>query len=548
MAEVAVETNAQSESYFAALVAELKVDRQRCARLTDLLREDNPIYAQRGSAAAMRMRGWVLLAFEHLGLPDSALPFALDELDNGRDAYLVAAAARALRSYRRPTPAFAPFLMRAIANIGSHDDIVSFEGYGAYGGAEGGTTAVGEVLVTLGWLGSHARGVLPEIEALRANKDGRLSPALVEQAARAEAAIRSAEPALEPREDECCALPRGLGTIRRWALGSREGSESIESLVFEDQEGTTVGFGEFFRGQPSVVVFFYTRCTNPQKCSLTVAKLARLQRLLVERGLAGRIRTAAVTYDPAFDLPARLRGYGQGRGLRLDAGHRMLRATGGLAALCAHFRLGVNFIGSLVNRHKVEVYVLDAEGRIAASFERLQWDERMVLDQAVHLLEEQAVSGRGSSSPAARPGRRSAAWPMVSTFCCLAAVFFPKCPVCWAAYLSVLGIAGLEQIPYAPWLLPLLIALMLVNVVSLWQRGRQDRKLGFYLAAAGACAILALRLGLDLAFAGPLGVGLTLAGSLYGVRGPWALRKLTLPQGPNPPSGGRTLERTRERA
>src|SRR6185295_11809896 len=95
-----------------------------------------------------------------------------------------------------------------------------------------------------------------------------------------------------------------------WALGSRRDSQSIETTVFEDQDGATVTFKEFFQGQPSIVVFFYTRCDNPLKCSLTITKLARIQKLLEEHGLADRIRTAAITYDPAFDLPQRIRGYG----------------------------------------------------------------------------------------------------------------------------------------------------------------------------------------------------------------------------------------------
>jgi protein SCO1/2 len=88
--------------------------------------------------------------------------------------------------------------------------------------------------------------------------------------------------------------------------------------------GEPTSFKEFFRGQPSIVVFFYTRCDNPMKCSLTVAKLARIQKLLVAQGLADRIHTAAITYDPAFDLPERLRVYGQDRGVRLDTHHRIV--------------------------------------------------------------------------------------------------------------------------------------------------------------------------------------------------------------------------------
>ena len=61
--------------------------------------------------------------------------------------------------------------------------------------------------------------------------------------------------------------------------------------MFEDHNGESITFREFFRGQPSVVVFFYTRCDNPMKCSLTVEKLARVQKLLEAQGLADQIHT-----------------------------------------------------------------------------------------------------------------------------------------------------------------------------------------------------------------------------------------------------------------
>jgi protein SCO1/2 len=166
-------------------------------------------------------------------------------------------------------------------------------------------------------------------------------------------------------------------------------------MSLQDQDGSVLAFGEFFRGQPSIVVFFYTRCDNPLKCSLTVAKLARVQALLETQGLARRIRTAAITYDPAFDLPQRLRVYGQDRGVRLDEDHRMLRAVEDNDALREHFELGVNFIESLVNRHRIELYILDAEGRVAVSFERIHWDEADVVARAAELLKEAACAKAG---------------------------------------------------------------------------------------------------------------------------------------------------------
>ena len=506
---------AQSEPQFAALVDALASDPDRREQLTELLREDHPLYDQRGTATTVRMRGWVLLALARSGVSDDALIFLLEELDTGVDAYLVAAAARALRSYPSPDASFAPFVVRAISNIRYHDEPVSFEGYGEYATSSAGTSPIHELLATLAWLGPRARGVLGEVEALRAPHGG-LPKKLLIEVDRAVEAIRGGGQA-DDTDADCCTLPGGLGTTFSWALGSRRGIGSIESTVFEDHEGESITFKEFFRGHPSIVVFFYTRCDNPLKCSLTVAKLARVQKLLEAQGLDDQIHTAAITYDPAFDLPARIRGYGQNRGVRMDDRHRMLRATDGLSALRSHFKLGVNFIESLVNRHRIEAYVLDAEGRVAASFERIRWDEQQLVDRAVEVMKEKSEEAEPEVSPQAAdvPARRKTASTMFGTLASIGLAFFPKCPICWAGYLSMFGIAGLERIPYYPWLQPALVAVMLINLASVWLRGRATgRMTGFYLVSAGALAIVISKVAPGWENAAIWGVALTLAGSL----------------------------------
>ncbi|HMG04245.1 MAG TPA: SCO family protein [Chthoniobacterales bacterium] len=511
-------TRALAESEFAQLVDALSSEPDRGNELIDLLREDHPVYDQRGAAATVRMRGWILIALSRSALNDNALLFVLEELDTGRDAYLVAAAARALRSYANPNAAFAPFVIRAIDNIRYHDEPVTLERYGEYATSttDSGTTPVRELLATLVWLGPHAREVLREIESWRANRSG-FSKKFWNEVDQAFDAVAGIDPLRESNHDTCCCkLPSSLGNTHSWSPGSRNDCEAIESTVFEDHDGATIAFGEFFRGHPSVVVFFYTRCDNPQKCSLTITKLARLQKLLADQGLTEQISTSAITYDPAFDVPERLSGYGRNRGVRLDARHRMLRAIDGVDALRNHFKLGVNFIESLVNRHRIEVYILDVDGRVAASFERIHWNEQEVINRAVELLkEERPPPPPSETGRLVAPSRSSTALPVASTFASLGLAFFPKCPVCWAAYLSVLGLTGLERIPYAPWLQLALIALVLLNVVSVWMRGRATGRMSaFALVAAGAIAILISRAGLGLDGAGPWGVALTLAGSL----------------------------------
>lgn len=491
----------QAEPQFAALVDALAADPEGRNRLIDLLREDHPVYDQRGAAATVRMRGWILLALARIGLSDAGLVFVLEELDTGADAYLVAASARALRSYSSPLPAFGPFLMRALMNFRYRDDRVTFEGYGEYAVSSSGTSPVRELLATLAWLGPKARGILSDLESLRAQPGG-LSRKMLAEVDRTIEAVRGQAGAVE---EGCCALPASLSKAFFGVPSFRLGSAPVDTVAFEDHDGESIAFNNFFKGHPTVAVFFYTRCDNPLKCSLTIAKLARIQKLLEERGLKSAIRTAAITYDPAFDLSQRLRGYGQDRGLRLDSDHRMLRTVDGIDALRRHFRLGVNFIGSLVNRHRIELFILDSEGRIAATFERIRWDEAEVVDRAVEVLRE----------PAKVPASRYAASTAIGTLASTGLAFFPKCPVCWTAYLSMFGIAGIEQTPSISWLQPMLIALMLVNVASVWLRSRSTgRMAGFYLVCAGAIAVAVSKAGLGWEHVALWGVALTLAGSV----------------------------------
>jgi protein SCO1/2 len=171
----------------------------------------------------------------------------------------------------------------------------------------------------------------------------------------------------------------------------------------------------------------------------------------------------------------------------------------------------------LVNRHRIEVYLLDAGGRLAASFRRIHWDEGEVVGRAVEMLFEEKVETAPvhSTKPADASPRGKSAATLLGTLASLGVAFFPKCPICWAAYLSLFGIASLQRIPYTPWLQPLLVAVMLINVGSLWLRGRATGRMGgFYLVSAGALTILLAKLSLGWEGASVLGIGLTLAGSL----------------------------------
>jgi protein SCO1/2 len=501
-----------SEPQFAALVDMLATDPARSGSLTHLLCEDHPYYTERSAAAIVRMRGWVLLALGRIGISDRELPFVVEELDTGMDAYLVAAAARALPSYTNPSAVLVPFLMRALANV--RDEPLSLECYGEYATSDPDTSPMRELFRALAWLGPRAQSALPELMSMR-EQPGRLSRKLVAELDRAVTAIAGTTVKRETETDACCKIPTLLAQ-RWWVPVERQGTDSIDSIVLEDHDGELIRYRTLFLGKPSVVSFFYTRCDNPWKCSLTVAKLARVQRLLEERGLANRIQTAAITYDPGFDTPQKMRQYGQDRGMRLDAYNRMLRTKEGFAALCRHFHLGVNFGDSVVSRHRIEIYVLDGMGRIAASFERVHWQESDVVERALEALREEPPVADRASSPSHM--QADAAVTFFGTLASVGWAFFPKCPMCWAAYLSVLGMVGIGQIPYPAKMEPVLLAAILINLASVWFRARAIRRMsGFYLVSAGTLMMLLAKTVAGCESMAAWGVTGALAGSIWSV-------------------------------
>jgi protein SCO1/2 len=371
------------EETIAELADTVKQSPEHRDLLVQLLPERISLYEGRSANETIRMRGYILATFEQAGLPDAALPYVLEELENGRDAYLVAGAARALRGFDTPTSRLVPFLLKAVENIKYVDDALTFERYKPRWPITNYTTALREIFRTFGWLGTHAKSALPDLEALCAERSNEFSLPVRAEIENAIDRIRSDGGAAHA----CCGTVfASSGLAIHTPQERHRKSNLIAEIELEDQDGSTLTYGGFFRDKPSIVVFFYTRCNNPNKCSLTVTKLARLQEAVVEEQLEGLLKTAAITYDPEYDLPARLKVYGESRGVAFSDDHRIFRTRTGFRELREYFHLGVNFTGSTVNRHRIELFVLDSQGEIAATFTRLQWDIQEVLEQAKALL------------------------------------------------------------------------------------------------------------------------------------------------------------------
>lgn len=437
-------------------------DRSERAALVELLHDAHPVHQDRSAADVLRLRAFVMQAFGELGLPDSALPYVLGELESSRHAEGLAAAARALRG-GEPSPEYRSVLERAAEVARERDEYVSFASYEAVGSSREGVIASAEIETTLAWISEATR----------------------------------AEPS------RCCAPPpREAAGIRRIEARARASAETIAGSGLQDQSGALLKFGELLIGQPSIVAFFYTRCENPTKCSLTMAKLARVQALLERRGIAANVAVCALTYDPGYDTPARLRAYAAARGFKPSEKYRVLRAVPNDAELSAYFDCGVSRVGGAVSRHRIELFVLDSQGRIAVAFEQRAWDPARVVLEASNLLERP------------RPGHGLGA-----ALSALALALLPKCPLCWVGYASAFGIAGLET--FGPWSRPLLAALVILSAGTAWRRARRLRwYLPFAWVALGTLSIVVGGLGLRLEPAISLGAVAIFAGVVLSAWGP----------------------------
>ena len=339
----------------------------------DLLNERHAIYRGVSTPAVTRMRGALLLALGHRALPTAALPFVLEELESAHDAWLTAAAASILRKYPEPSASFAEPLLSAVLHIQHRDEIVRLDGET--------TTAMAEVMRTIGWLGHAGTRCIARLEDLLAQNPGPATSGMVSGAIHA---IRSDDRGLTV--DSCCCEPSSE-PVRSQPVAD------ISGLRFQDHSGSELTFADAFHGRPSIVVFFYTRCDNPTKCPLTMYRFGSLQRLLQQSGLGDSIGLAAITYDPEYDRPDRLLQYAQSWGAAPSATHRILRTTGDFNALSDYFELGVNFSASgIVNRHQIEAFVLDTNGRIAHVVSRRRWDESHLMRLAAPLVPDVSAS------------------------------------------------------------------------------------------------------------------------------------------------------------
>ncbi len=101
-----------------------------------------------------------------------------------------------------------------------------------------------------------------------------------------------------------------------------------------------------------------------------------------------------------------------------------------------------------------------------------------------------------------------------STLTSVLIAFFPKCPLCWAVYMSTLGGLGFTKLHYMPWLLPVLIVFLTIHLILILKQIRRKGYLPFLVSFSGAALIITGRIFSNEGWLLESGIALILSGSL----------------------------------
>lgn len=354
--------------------------------VASLLRHEHPLYRDRDRWEVVRLRAHVITTLSAIGFPASAMPLLEDSLmfvDERLAPVELGSAVRAAAGLGPRARRFLPGMMQVVGERFA-DEEFSLERYGVDFPPEEATTVQIELLRAAGFIALPGDAdTLATLDAItRAPLANSLDP-------RAVTAAREALERIERRADD--GIDHQLlqaaaeGSYPRWSPLAPGDLETIAAARMADHDGRELRFGELM-DRPLVLCFFYTRCQNAGKCSTSISRLAFLQRALREAGLDRDARLVAVTLEPAFDTPDRLRRFVQDRGLALShyaVGGRILEADH--EDFVAALGVPVGYSAGWVNTHGVLAVLIDAKALVLRRYLSGDWAAGQVAEDIVAL-------------------------------------------------------------------------------------------------------------------------------------------------------------------
>ncbi len=359
---------------------------QLSVSLTKWLREDHPVYKGKSATDVDRLRGYLLSALSKFPPNEELYGYVRSELLFAGHVYNVAAAAAAARNFPERSAEIIQ-LVEPYLKSSFLDEWVDITTPELIYPLPHPTKARYEIIQTLTSFGERAWPSVKLLDQLASGDDftiyGR-DTLLFQRSAAAAACIRKLTP-------PCCQKESGdvAGDPKLKLIGKNNRKRiNASNMVLMDQNAGRVRFDDL-KGKPFVLTWFYTQCTNPEKCAATVGRLARLESELAGLHLTDKVGIYGMTYDPDFDSPSILKKYGEMYGIAFTRSVKFLRAEDKSdETFTAALQLRVNYGGGVVNQHGIQLFVFDKKGRLAAVSDNERWTVDDLKKCLVSLSEE----------------------------------------------------------------------------------------------------------------------------------------------------------------
>lgn len=163
-----------------------------------------------------------------------------------------------------------------------------------------------------------------------------------------------------------------------------------------NEDGKTVDLAELYDGRLTILAFMYLRCGDI--CPLAMTRIADLQVLAAEDpALAGQLQLISLSFDPAYDTPARMAEHGAALRLPDPAAPDWLFLTAADEAALAPVLDAYNQpVGRKADpddpsgplSHLLRVFLVDGEGTIRNIYSADFLDPRLLMNDLITLQME----------------------------------------------------------------------------------------------------------------------------------------------------------------
>lgn len=169
--------------------------------------------------------------------------------------------------------------------------------------------------------------------------------------------------------------------------GEPKPGDEVPDFTLVNQDGKPIRLSQY-KGKALALTFIYTRCPDPDQCTLMSANFAAIDKELArDSALATKTRLLSITFDPEYDTPKVLRSYGASHTGRLseERFERWEFATGTkdeIKKTAQYF--GVRYFRESESQeekviHSLRTAVIDPQGKLVKLYRGNEWRPEEIL-------------------------------------------------------------------------------------------------------------------------------------------------------------------------